>query len=244
MRVAVVSDVHSNLPALEAVLRHADAAGAVDGLWCTGDIVGYGASPSEVISLLRGRAVITVAGNHDLASCGAMSTEEFNPVAEAAVEWTAEQLTPQECEWLYDLKLVETTGDWTLVHGSLRAPEWEYLLDTESASAHLALQTTPYSIVGHSHLPFFVIETPDDGPVFRRVADGDAVELPAERLIGNPGSVGQPRDGDPRASYLLYDDASATITWHRIEYDVAAAQRAIVDAGLPRFLAERLAMGK
>ena len=244
MRVAVISDVHSNLPALEAVLRHADAGGALDGLWCMGDIVGYGASPSEVISLLRERGVRAVAGNHDLAACGAMPTEEFNPVAEAAVEWTAEQLTPDECEWLIGLKLIEIAGDWTLVHGSLRAPEWEYLLDAESASAHLALQTTPRSIVGHSHLPFYVIETRDDGPVFHRVFDGDVAELPAERLIANPGSVGQPRDGDPRASYLLYDDAAATITWHRVEYDIAAAQRAIVDAGLPPFLAERLAVGK
>jgi diadenosine tetraphosphatase ApaH/serine/threonine PP2A family protein phosphatase len=246
MAIVIVSDIHSNMQALDAVLRDADARAAIDGVWCLGDIVGYGADPGGVIAALRARGAIVVAGNHDRAACGLMSTDEFNRIAAEAVAWTAEQLSNDEKLWLGGLPLTAVEGDWTLVHGSLRAPEWEYLLDGEQAAAQFALQTTPYSLVGHSHLPFVVRESAGAGgdAAFERLSDGDVVEPGDERLIVNPASVWQPRDGDPRASYVLYDESAATITWRRVTYDIEGAQRAIRSAGLPGFLADRLAEGR
>lgn len=244
MRIAILSDVHSNLAALQAVLRHAEADGALDAVWCLGDIVGYGAEPSETIAALRARPLTAVSGNHDLAAIGAMDTEEFNPVAEEAALWTAGQLSDDHRAFLGALPATIVLGAFTLVHGSLRAPEWEYLLDPEAAEAHLALQSTLYSLVGHSHLQFWAEERHDRSPTFHRATDGARVRLSDRRLIINPGSVGQPRDGDSRAGYVLYDEAAATVTWRRIEYDIATTQKKIRAAGLPDFLAERLAMGR
>jgi predicted phosphodiesterase len=243
VRIAVLSDVHSNLPALEAVLRHADAAGVVDGVWCAGDLIGYGPQPSEVIDTLRSRDVVAVAGNHDLAACSRMELDEFNPVASDAVLWTARHLSDDELEFLASLPLVWTEGDITMVHGSLRHPEWEYLLTPEQAEAHFELQATRYSIIGHSHIPFWCEEN-RRGPVFHRGADGDVVELSDTRLIVNPGGVGQPRDGDSRAAYVMFDTTAATMTYHRVEYDVTAAQARFHDTSLHPWLAERLSMGK
>lgn len=243
MRIAIVSDVHSNLAALRAVLRHADAGGAVDAVWCLGDIVGYGAEISETIAALRERPLTSVAGNHDLAATGAISVEDFNPVAAEAALWTAEQLSDDERTFLLDLPLTAIERDFTLVHGSLREPVWEYLLDAEQAATQFELQATPYSLIGHSHLLFWV-EARKGGPSFHRAEDGTTIQLGERRLIVNPGSAGQPRDGDPRVSYVLYDEGAATLTWHRVEYDIGATQAAIRAAGLPDVLAERLALGK
>jgi len=243
MRIAIVSDVHSNLAALQAVLRHAEAGGAIDAVWCLGDIVGYGAKPSQTIAALRQWPLTSVAGNHDIAAVRMMGVEDFNPVAAEAALWTAEQLTADEQLFLLDLPLTAVAGDFTLVHGSLREPAWEYLLDAEQAAAQFALQTTPYSLIGHSHLLFWVEER-KGGPSFHRADDGTTLELGDRRLIVNPGSAGQPRDGDPRVSYVLYDEGAATLTWHRVEYDIGATQAAIHAAGLPDVLAERLALGK
>jgi diadenosine tetraphosphatase ApaH/serine/threonine PP2A family protein phosphatase len=240
--IAIVSDIHSNIDALDAVLADAISRGRLDGVWCLGDIVGYGAHPGRVIAALRERGALAVAGNHDRAACGLMDTDEFNPVAARAVEWTAERLTPDERAWLAALPLTCVSGDFTLVHGSLRAPEWEYLLEEEQAEAQFELQATRYSLVGHSHLPFVVRER--DPADFDTMESGLSIDLDRMRLIINPGSAGQPRDRNPRASYVLYDEGNATITWHRVEYDIKAAQRAIIDAGLPPFLADRLAEGR
>jgi diadenosine tetraphosphatase ApaH/serine/threonine PP2A family protein phosphatase len=245
MRIVILSDVHSNLAALRAILTHAGASGTVDAVWCLGDIVGYGAEPSETMALLRQQALTSVAGNHDLAATRMMSVDEFNPVAAAAALWTADQLSNDERAFLAGLPLTAIAGDFTLVHGSLREPAWEYLLDAEQAEAQFALQTTPYSLIGHSHLPFRVEERNRRTPAFIRADDGTRVKLsPERRLIINPGSAGQPRDGDPRVTYVLYDTVAATITWHRVSYDIAATQRTIRAAGLPEFLAERLAAGR
>ena len=187
---------------------------------------------------------LVVAGNHDRAACGLMETDEFNPVAAKAVTWTAKRLTDDEKRWMSELPLTAAIGAWTLVHGTLRAPEWEYLLEDQQAEAQFALQPTRYSLIGHTHLPMFIREAPGHPPRFEPAPDGLVYALGPERLIVNPGSVGQPRDRDPRAGYLLYDDSAATVTWHRVEYDIAGAQRAIVDGGLPRFLAERLSEGR
>ncbi len=244
MRIAVISDVHSNLEALSAALRHAEAGGPLDGVWCLGDIVGYGPEPSAVLSMLRARPLTSVAGNHDLAACGAMDVAEFNASAAEAALWTRGQLSEDERQFLLELPLVRSTDGFTLTHGSLRAPAWEYLLSAEQALAQFQLQTTPYSLVGHSHLPMRFEERSGDAPRPRLCEDGDVAQLDGQRLILNPGSVGQPRDGDPRASYLLYDEGAASVSWHRVAYDIASTQRKMRAAKLPPWLAERLSMGK
>jgi len=244
MRVAIVSDLHANLPAFEAVLAHAERGGRADALWCLGDIVGYGPHPNECIARLRGYEHRAVAGNHDLAACGRMGTEEFNDAAAAAVEWTARQLSDASRKYLEALPMVLTEGDFTLVHGSLRWPEWEYLLSSEQAQAHLELQKTPYGLVGHSHLPFVYEEVEPAPPRLRATTDGERVELGERRMILNPGGAGQPRDGDPRACYALYNGEDRSVTYHRVEYDIEATQRAMEVAGLPRWLIERLSYGR
>ena len=244
MRVAIVSDIHSNLAAFRAVLDHATAAGRVDAVWCLWDIVGYGPQPNECIALLRAHDHLTVAGNHDLAACGRMGVEDFNEAAASAALWTAGQLLDEALRYLRDLPPVVTDGDFTMVHGSLRWPEWEYLLTSEQAQAHFELQTTPYGLVGHSHLPFVFREQPETPPVLTPAGDGARVELTTERLIINAGSVGQPRDGDPRAGYALYDSEGQSVTHHRVDYDIAATQQAMEAAGLSRWLIERLSYGR
>jgi len=244
MRIAIVSDVHANLEGLTAVLRHAESDGALDGVWCLGDLVGYGPDPSAVIAELRGRTLTAICGNHDRAAADLMDVDEFNPAAASAALWTRERLTAAERGFLAHLPQTVVAGEFTLAHGSLRDPVWEYLLSPEQAAAHFALQTTPYGLVGHSHFTFWAEEAPGRGPAFRRAEDGTALELRGRRLILNPGSCGQPRDGDPRASYILYDGADATVTWHRAEYDIAATQAKMRKAGLHPWLIERLALGE
>lgn len=244
MRAAIVSDVHSNIEALTAVLAHADSAGPLDAVWCLGDIVGYGPEPSAVLAMLRSRELTSVTGNHDLAAAGGIGVEEFNAYAAEAALWNGQQLSEAERRFLLSLPLTQITGAFTLVHGTLRGPEWEYLLSAEQAEVQFELQTTPYSIVGHSHLPFRFEERSGSPPRLGMASDGETLALGAARLILNPGSVGQPRDGDPRAAYLLYDDQAATVTWHRVEYDIAATQQKMRAARLPQWLSERLSMGK
>jgi len=245
VRIAIVSDIHSNLPAFEAMLRHAEAAGRVDALWCLGDTVGYGPHPNECIALLRRYEHRAVAGNHDLAACGKMGTEEFNEAAAAAARWTAEQLSDTAREYLQGLPMVLSENEFTLVHGSLRWPEWEYLLSSEQALVQFELQRTPFSIVGHSHLPFVCRESVSGGPpALLTTTDGERVELGEGRLILNPGGAGQPRDGDPRAPYALYDSDVRAISYHRVEYDIAATQQAMEAVRLPRGLVERLSYGR
>jgi predicted phosphodiesterase len=198
MRALLIADVHSNLEALDAVLRHAAGQGGYDEVWCAGDIVGYGAEPSAVVARLREVGVMAVVGNHDLAAARLMGVEEFNPTAAEAALWQGRQISDDERAYLAGLPLVQTRGPFTMVHGSLTAPEWEYLLDEDAARGHFKLQQTPYSMVGHSHLQFVAEETAA-GPVFRPQHAGSSRRLGEARAIVNPGSTGQPRDGDPRA---------------------------------------------
>ena len=244
MRVAIVSDCHSNTEGLAACLDHAASGGPLDAVWCAGDVVGYGPEPSAVIAALRDHPLVLVAGNHDLAACGRIEVDAFNPAAAGAALWSRNQLSAVERDFLAGLPLTAIAGGFTIVHGSLMQPEWEYLLTAEQALLQFSLQRTPYSIVGHSHLPFWFEERTGRAPELRRVGDGDTITLGDTRLILNPGSTGQPRDGDPRASYMLYDDAAATVTWHRVEYDIAATQRKMRAVGANSWLIERLSEGR
>ena len=261
MRIAIVADVHANLVALEAVLRHAEVQGAIDDLWCLGDIVGYGPQPSQCVSRLRDAGATTVAGNHDRAATGMMDTTEFNPDAATAALWTRAQLPQSEIAFLDalpekayatpgedpSLKAEASEAEFTLVHGTLRWPIWEYLQSQEAALAHLERQETPFSLVGHTHVPTLVVQGQESpyGLEMYYLEDGTRFRLTCERkLVINPGGVGQPRDGDPRASYAVYDTDSETVTLHRLEYDIAATQKLMAEAGLPRGLIQRLALGR
>jgi len=244
VRIVILADIHSNIEAFQAVLRHAGAGGPIDRLWCLGDVVGYGPDPMACIDLLRSHPHHMVMGNHDAAACGRMDTSEFNPSAARAAAWTGQQLTDEGKAYLQALPETVKDGDFTLVHGTLRWPIWEYLLSAEQAGEQFSLQETPYSLVGHSHVPFVAEERPGQPPALEYLADGQTVELGGGRLILNPGGVGQPRDGDPRAAYALYDTEADAITLHRLEYDIAETQRKMKAAGLPSYLIERLSVGR
>ena len=239
MRVAVLSDIHSNAPALEAAL---EAVGAFDQLWVLGDCVGYGPHPDEVVQRLRELDAVAVQGNHDAAVLGRIPTGTFNDLARAAVEWTAEQMRPENLDWLAELPEIRVEGDFTLAHGSPRDPIWEYLFSVPAARINLAAFETPYCIVGHTHYQLTFRD--DDGQVEALLAEDEAsLVLDARRCILNPGSVGQPRDGDPRGCAMTIDTGTGDVVWLRFDYDIAAVQEAMRATPLPGRLADRLAMG-
>jgi diadenosine tetraphosphatase ApaH/serine/threonine PP2A family protein phosphatase len=249
MRIAIVSDVHANLAALEAVLRHAEAACAISAIWCLGDTVGYGPQPSECVARLRELGATLVAGNHDRAATGQMGVEEFNTDAATAALWTRDHLEEDTAAYLDSLPEVtqDPQREFTLVHGTLRWPLWEYLYSYEAARAHLERQETPFSLVGHTHVPMLAAEGAEfeHGCEMYYLEDGQSVPLPDDRkIVLNPGGVGQPRDGDPRAAYALYDADARTVTVHRVEYDIGATQALMETAGLPRRLIDRLSVGR
>jgi diadenosine tetraphosphatase ApaH/serine/threonine PP2A family protein phosphatase len=247
-RILIVSDVHANLNALDAVVRDAERDGALDGVWSLGDCVGYGPQPGECIARLRELDTVLVAGNHERAATGAISTDDFNPDAAAAAEWTKARLSGEEKQFLDALPEVECRTDFTLVHGTLRWPIWEYMLSEEAVLGHLALQETPFGLVGHTHVPMVAMaadESAPDGCQMVVLQDGDVISLdPQRRLVLNPGSVGQPRDGDPRASYAIHDTNANTITLHRVEYDIGETQKLMAEERLPLWLIQRLSVGR
>jgi diadenosine tetraphosphatase ApaH/serine/threonine PP2A family protein phosphatase len=243
MRIAVVADVHANLEAFSAVLRHAREDGPVDEVWSLGDIVGYGPDPTACIALLHTLPHIAIAGNHDYAATGVIGTEEFNPFAQEAARWTSTRLTLEDQLWLSNLSAVHIEGEFTLAHGSLIDPVWDYLVSTEGASAHLGHQTTPYGLVGHSHLPQVFTEG-QTGLRGAAIEDGGDVALGRRRFVANPGSVGQPRDGDPRAAYSLLDTEKRQLSFHRVPYEIEVTQAKMRAVGLPEYLADRLAEGR
>jgi diadenosine tetraphosphatase ApaH/serine/threonine PP2A family protein phosphatase len=242
MRYAILGDIHSNLAAFEAVLSDADDRGGFDKIWCLGDVVGYGPDPNECIERLRQLEHVCIAGNHDWAAIGNMDTADFNPVAALACKWTAQQLTAKNIDYLKSLPLRICQDDFTLVHGSPREPVWEYLLSIEGAQENFAHFETNYCLVGHSHVPliFELIDSEADYKIFSEETD---LELGEIRMIINPGSVGQPRDGDPRASYALYNDEARTVRHYRVEYDISATQKKMEEHGLPAPLILRLNLG-
>ena len=242
LRIAVISDVHGNLHALERVLE-AIAGERVDAIWCLGDIVGYGSRPNECCALVADRASTCLAGNHDLLALGkVVQADEFNPDAAAAGTWTASALDAGSRAFLGRLEphAHELSAD--LYHASARDPVWEYVLTEDAARATLELSTAPLVLVGHSHVPLAIAL--DDGALSGGHAPGGSeVSLAPGRWLLNPGSVGQPRDGDPHAAWLLIDLSASRAVFQRIAYDVEQTQAEIRAAGLPDSLAERLAFG-
>ena len=243
MRALIVSDVHSNLNAFQAVVADAAANGGFDEIWSLGDLVGYGPEPSECVDLLRSYPHSAVAGNHDLAAIGVLPLDRFNPYAAAANRWTAARLSREQADYIGKQPLTLEIDEFTLAHGSPRDPVWEYLTTVEAAIACFTRMDTYWCLVGHSHLPFLCIPQAD-GAAFMAFPQNRRVQLDDAALIVNPGSVGQPRDGDPRASYALYDDTEQTLLHRRVEYDIAATQEKMRRHNLPDYLIERLAVGR
>jgi predicted phosphodiesterase len=239
MRIVVVSDIHSNLVALDAVLA---AAGPVDAVWHLGDVVGYGPDPNGVVGRLRELEAIGVRGNHDAAAAGGSEIEWFNPDARRAMEWTRAALDPGTRAWLAALPERRTEEGIELVHGSPRQPIWEYVVSEEAARANLDRMAEVVALHGHTHVP---LAWRDDGGEVGLIPgeDGAALELDGHRVLLNPGSVGQPRDGIATASYLVLEREARRVTWHRAAYDIHAVQAAMRTAGLPASLVRRLEIG-
>jgi predicted phosphodiesterase len=241
MRVAVVSDIHSNLHALEAVLAAVEAE-SPDELWCLGDLVGYGPRPNECCAAIAERADVCLAGNHDLAVQGTLDLEEFGGEAAVAARWTRGVLEPEAKALLDRLEPRGSAHGVALYHGSARDPVWEYVLSDEGALATLELADASLVLVGHSHVALKVVQS-DDGLEGGVATAGTELELGGVRALLNPGSVGQPRDSDPRAAFLLLDLDTQHASFRRVEYDIEQTQREMRDAGLPEMLAGRLALG-
>lgn len=242
MKVAIISDVHANLPALEAVLAWIEA-DAVDELWCLGDLTGYGAQPRRCMDIVLDRAAVCLSGNHDMVVTGEIDIAMFSSDARAAAEWTREVLDANALARLRELRPSGERHGVELYHASIRDPVWEYVIDDRTAAICLEKQGSKISMVGHSHVP---LAYGYDGDTFlggMAGADTELTTLPGPFLL-NPGSVGQPRDGDPRAAYLLLDLDTGQARWQRVDYDVQDAQRAIREAGLPLRLGARLAEGR
>jgi diadenosine tetraphosphatase ApaH/serine/threonine PP2A family protein phosphatase len=243
MRIAMLSDVHGNLPAFDAVLADVDST-APEEIWCLGDLVGYGAQPGACVELARARCDLCLAGNHDLVVTGEIDIADFSSSAAAAARWTRETLDGESLAFLRSLHPEELGRAIGLYHASPRDPIWEYVLSTWQADECMDLMEARVGAVGHSHVALW----------FRRTAEGEVAGAPAEaglehdlsdgQWLLNPGGVGQPRDGDPRAAWLLLDTGEWSAQWRRVEYPIDEAARAIEEAGLPRVLAERLYTGQ
>lgn len=241
MRILVLSDVHANLAAFKAVLD--DAAGKWDKIWYLGDLVGYGPNPNECVELLRQHEHLALSGNHDWATLDKLDISDFNEEARTAVLWTRDTLTEESFAFLDALPAKRQQDQFTLAHASPRHPVWEYILDYETALANFEQFTTPYCLVGHTHIPVLIAEDKDDELFVLTPTYKETVYLEDTRVIINPGSVGQPRDSDPRASYAFLNSKDLTWEFHRVEYPVEETQAQMRDFGLPDALATRLEYG-
>ena len=242
MRYGIFSDVHSNLQALAAVMD-AYSRENIDMYYCLGDVVGYGADPSSCIARIKELPLITLAGNHDWAVAGLIGHEDFNIEAQEAVLWTRERLGNEEIRYLEGLRLVFRDEGYTLAHGTLNDPAaFDYMFDEAAASDTFRVMETPLCFVGHTHDPGTFVKYADNRVIFERMAD---IKLqPEKRYIINAGSVGQPRDGDPRAVYCVYDSDQGLVQIKRVAYDTFAARASIINAGLPAYLGDRLLSGR
>ena len=243
MKVAVISDVHANRHAFEATLEAVAESDAAE-LWCLGDLVGYGAEPDACVELAREHAAVCLAGNHDLAVTGEISLDEFSRGAGLAVQWTREVIAQENLEFLRGLSPQALEGQVALYHASPRDPVWEYVLSTLLAELCLDAQARRLCLIGHSHVALSFERHEGEPATGEPRRDGTCLDVAEGEWLLNPGSVGQPRDGDPRAAWLLLDLDAMDATFHRADYDIAGAAAAIRAARLPDSLAERLEYGQ
>jgi predicted phosphodiesterase len=240
MRVAVISDIHANLHALEAVAEALERE-TLDGVWCLGDLVGYGPQPNACCAWATERTQLCLAGNHDLGVIGSLDLATFSPDAEAAATWTREVLDGTARAVLTGLPSHAERDGVCLYHGSPRDPVWEYVLTWEAARDAIRDSGADVTVVGHSHVPLAIVD--GRGAIGGHAAGGTEIDLATGRWLLNPGSVGQPRDGDPAAAWLLLDLSTRHASFRRVPYDVSRTQAEIRELGLPDALAERLAYG-
>ena len=245
MKAAVISDIHANLPALDAVLKAIED-NDVDEIWCLGDAVGYGASPNECVEILKERCALWLVGNHDLAALGEIDISTFSPSAAEAALWTRLELSEASVDALRGLGAGASghREGFGLYHASPRDPVWEYVVETDLAEDCLNVQEQRISLIGHSHIALYFTRVDELSRITSELApDGTRKSLATGQWLINPGSVGQPRDRDPRAAWMALDTEAMTVDFHRVDYPVEIAAEAIVEAGLPRHLADRLFQG-
>ncbi len=240
MRIALIGDIHANLEAFEAVLKDAEEQSCTDYI-CLGDIVGYNPNPVECLEKIREMGCPVVRGNHDEDAGGHHPLDNMNPIAGQALEWTREQLSEEQREWLRKIRMVRQVKDFTIVHATLDQPQsWNYVTNKFDAMSNFSFQFTNLCFHGHTHVPRVFIRE-------QRVTEVPAESItlePKMKYFVNVGSVGQPRDGDWRACYVIYDVPSSTLVYRRVEYDISSTQKKIIAAGLPEMLAERLEEGR
>ena len=242
MRILVISDIHANYTAFDAVLH--DAEGDWDYVWCLGDVVGYGPDPNECVERLRELPHLCLAGNHDWAALNRLDIRTFNPDARRAVDWTRETLTDENTRWLKALPTTFVIGEYTLVHASPREPIWEYILEPLVAALNFPHFETPYCIVGHTHQPVIYEMINEQGETaIHKPSYFEPIQLNGHRKIINPGSIGQPRDADPRASYAVLNFEDHIWEYRRIEYDISETQNRMHSHDLPERLIARLEHG-
>jgi predicted phosphodiesterase len=241
MKFAIIADIHANLEALQVVLADTKEQKCTH-YACVGDVVGYNANPKECLDIVRTMGMPCVKGNHDEYCSTEEELDGFNPHAAEAVSWTRQQLTTEDRQWLRDLKYFRMVTSFAMVHATLDGPQrWGYVFDKLAAAASFTYQNTPICFFGHTHVPVAFIR---DGGIIKGGTYSKFKVDPARKYFVNVGSVGQPRDNNPKAAYVVYDMDEGTIELRRLEYDIPTAQQKILDAGLPPRLAERLAFGR
>ncbi|MCF7708524.1 MAG: metallophosphatase family protein [Verrucomicrobia bacterium] len=240
MKYAILADIHANLEALETVLADSKEQGCAH-YACLGDVVGYNANPKECLDIIRSMNMPCVKGNHDDYASSETPLEGFNPHATAAIQWTRNHLTDDDRHWLKSLRYLRLVANFSIVHATLDGPKrWGYVFDKFAAATSFTYQNTGVCFFGHTHVPAaFIRDSVVRGGTYSKFR----VE-PGRKYFVNVGSIGQPRDGNPKASYAIYDMDEGTIELRRLEYDIAKVQKKILDAGLPERLADRLAVGK
>lgn len=239
MNYAIISDIHSNLEAFERTVHEIDRIG-VDKIICLGDIVGYGANPNECLDIVRERQLTSIIGNHDIVACGRGEPDNFNPIARDAALWTRNELTEENKDFLFGLPYQREIDDFLIVHGAISDPDLYIFSSSEALLEFSFMGKANICFFGHTHVKVYYVYSHGKVQGFT----DDEVELSGDNLyLVNPGSVGQPRDRDPRASFLIYEHDEKTIKFFRLEYDIMTAQEKIIDAGLDKRLAYRLSMG-
>ena len=240
MKYAIIADIHANLEALRVVLEDAKKQNCTHYV-CLGDVVGYNANPKECLDIIRDTGMPSVKGNHDEYCSSETNLEGFNPHAAEAIQWTRQQLTEEDRQWLKELKYIRLVASFQIVHATLDGPQrWGYVFDRLAAAASFTYQNTAVCFFGHTHVPVaFIRDSVVRGGTYSKFK----IE-PGRKYFVNVGSVGQPRDGNPKAAYAIYDMDEGSVELRRLDYDISAAQAKIMAAGLPPRLAERLALGK